>query len=127
MHSRLGYRQRRPRPQQPIAESLVVALGVVLLEEFSDRPPQHALAEEHHLRRALVLDGLHEPLGDGVHVRCTNGGQHVFAARARQRLAEHLGELRVACDDEEPLAVQKRLRACDLPKACWPSTVPCAT
>ena len=62
MHDSLGHRQRRPRPSQ------------------------HALAEEHHLRQALVLDCLHEPLGDGVHVRRTHGGEHGLDASARQRL-----------------------------------------
>ncbi len=106
MHSPLGNRQRRHRSQQPIADSLVVALGVVVREEFGDRPPRHAPAEEHHLRQALVLDGPHEPLGDGVHVRRAHGGQHGLDPRARQRLAERLGELRVAIDDEELLAEQ---------------------
>ena len=62
---------------------------------------------EHHLRQALVLDGLHEPLGDGVHVRRAYGGQHGLDASARQRLAERLGELRVAIDDEVRLAAKE--------------------
>ncbi len=32
MHGALGDRQRRPRPQQAIAQPLVVALGVVVLD-----------------------------------------------------------------------------------------------
>jgi hypothetical protein len=87
MHGALGHRQPRPRPEQPIAQPLVVALGVVVLEELRDGPSQHALAEEHHLRQALVFDGLHELLGDGVHVGRSDSREHGLGAGARQRLA----------------------------------------
>ncbi|MFN7590303.1 MAG: hypothetical protein ACK501_00620 [Planctomycetota bacterium] len=49
---------------------------MVLHMSIGDGASQHALAEERHFRQALVLDGLHEPLSDGVHVRRANGREH---------------------------------------------------
>jgi hypothetical protein len=45
-----------PRKQQDVALPLVVTLGMEMVNIVAQRPPQGALAEQDHLRQALLLD-----------------------------------------------------------------------
>ena len=54
---------------QPIVESLVVPLGVIVALEFHDRIPQALLSEEDHPLQALGLQAAKEPLQIGIQIR----------------------------------------------------------
>ena len=51
------------------AQSLVVALGVVVLEELSDDAAQMIFAERDDVPQALLLDRANEPFRVGVQIR----------------------------------------------------------
>jgi len=53
-----------------VAATLVIALGVVVLDKLADDLAQGALAERDDMPQALVLDRPNEPLGEGVGAHC---------------------------------------------------------
>jgi hypothetical protein len=61
--------RRWRRDDQSVVEGLMVALKVIVLDEFSDCAAQVPLAEQHELVQALALDRQHEPLGVSVQIR----------------------------------------------------------
>ena len=63
--------------QQDVALAPVVPLGVEMFNIVAQRPPQGALAEQDHLRQALLLDRSDPALRVGIQVRA--------ACRQRQR------------------------------------------
>ena len=69
---------RGARKQQDVALALVVPFGVEMIDIVAQRPPQGALAEQDHLRQALLLDRSDPALCVGIQVRA--------ACRQRQRL-----------------------------------------
>src|SRR5262245_20377230 len=66
---------RVTREEQDVALSLVIPLDMVMLDIFSQSPPQGALAKENHLGQALLLHRPHPALGIGIQVRAARG-QH---------------------------------------------------
>jgi transcriptional regulator with AAA-type ATPase domain len=52
----------------PVFQSLVIALPVVVLAELPDRPPQGSLPNQDHPIQALRFDRPHEPLRAGVQI-----------------------------------------------------------
>jgi hypothetical protein len=46
---------RIAREQQDVSLALVISLGMIMFDEFVQRPPQGALAQEDHLGQALLL------------------------------------------------------------------------
>jgi hypothetical protein len=56
------------RLEEPTLKALVVALGVVVGDVFSDGCAEVVLAQEHELAEALALDGAHEAFSVGVQV-----------------------------------------------------------
>ena len=77
-HGSLALLIRVPRKQQDVALPLVVPLGMEMIDIIAQRPPQRALAEQDHLRQALLLDRSDPALRVGIQVRA--------ACRQRQRL-----------------------------------------
>src|SRR5262245_21659998 len=67
-----------PREKQDVTLALVIALGMIVVDVFVERPPQGALAEEDDLRQALLLHRPNPALGIGIQVRA--------ARRQHQRL-----------------------------------------
>ena len=78
LHRPLAAAVRVPRKQQDVALPLVVSLGMEMIDVIAQRPPQRALAEQDHLRQALLLDRSDPALCVGIQVRA--------ACRQRQRL-----------------------------------------
>ena len=70
--------RRGARKQQDVALALVVPFGVEMIDIVAQRLPQGALAEQDHLRQALLLDRSDPALRVGIQVRA--------ACRQRQRL-----------------------------------------
>ena len=58
-----------PREEQNIALALVIALSMVVIDIFIDRPSQRTLAKEDHLGQALILHRPYPALGIGIQVR----------------------------------------------------------
>jgi len=54
-HGSLALLIRRPREQQDIAFTLMVPLGMTMVDVFAQRPPQRPLAEQEHLGQAFLL------------------------------------------------------------------------
>ncbi len=54
-HRPLAAAVRVPRKQQDVALPLVVPLGMEMIDVIAQRPPQGALAEQDHLRQALLV------------------------------------------------------------------------
>jgi hypothetical protein len=54
------------RDDQPIAETLVVSLAMIMRHEFVNPFAQRALAEEDHTLQAGFLDAAYESLSVGV-------------------------------------------------------------
>src|SRR5437879_448432 len=78
----------------------MVALEVIVLDEFSDRVPKMSLAEQYQFVQALALDRQHESLGEGVQVRTACRQLDAFDARAAEYVAELTGEERIAIVDD---------------------------
>jgi len=77
-HRPLAVPIRGARKQQDVALALVVPFGLEMIDIVAQRPPQGALAEQDHLRQALLPDRSDPALRVGIQVRA--------ACRQRQRL-----------------------------------------
>ena len=78
LHGRLAVDVRITREQPDIARSLVIALGMIVFDEFVQRPPQGALAQKDHLGQTLLLHRADPALGLGVQVRTLRGQRERF-------------------------------------------------
>ncbi len=61
---------------QPIAQTMMGPLAVVVLHVLRDRSPQMPLAEDHQAIQALGLDREHESLRVGVQIRTSRRQPH---------------------------------------------------
>src|SRR5262245_38918486 len=77
--------RRLARSDDPAADALVVALGVVVRERLVEQMPQVALTEDDEVIQALGLGGLHEPLCVRVAVRALRGNRHALHAARLQK------------------------------------------
>jgi hypothetical protein len=69
---------RVPREEQDVILALMVALGMIMVDVFVERPPQGALAEEDNLGQTLFFHRPDPALRIGIQVRTVR--------RQRQRL-----------------------------------------
>jgi hypothetical protein len=80
-----GASPRRVPIDQPILESLMIPLAMVVINEFLERPAEVALTERHQSIEALVFDRPHESLGVGVGIgRVERSLHHVHPGLAKQ-------------------------------------------
>jgi len=54
---------------EPIVQTSVVALAVIMFNQFVDGLPQGAFSEQNHPLQARLLDGSDKGLGVGIQVR----------------------------------------------------------
>ena len=73
LHRPLAPDVRITREQEDIALSQMIAFGMIILDEFVQRPPQGALAQKDHFGQALLLHRADPTLGIGVQVRTLRG------------------------------------------------------
>jgi len=59
----------RLRADDPVCQTLVVPLGVVVLHKVLNCRPQRCLPEEDHPVQAGLLDAPDKPLGVGIQIR----------------------------------------------------------
>src|SRR6516164_2796126 len=57
------------RDDEPIVQTLVVALVMVVQHKLVDGPPHGAFAEQNHSFQARLLDGSHKALRVGIEIR----------------------------------------------------------
>ena len=60
---------RVARKQEDVALPLMIALTMIMFDVFAQGPPQGTLAEENHLRQALLLHRPDPALRIGIQVR----------------------------------------------------------
>ena len=86
--------------RRDIAEGLVVAFVVVVLDELAHQIPKMFLPQHDEVVQALLLDRLHEPLRVGVLIRCPDGRPFELDVILLQEFLELGRELRVLVTDE---------------------------
>jgi hypothetical protein len=110
-HDGSGTRGAGWRRDEPPIEALVVALGVVVGDVFSDVCAEMVLAQQDELVEALALDGTDEALGvsvqDGTARRQADGRDS-----GRGEEGPELGRVeRVAVEEQEALAREEAIHA----------------
>jgi hypothetical protein len=95
----LWFRDSVSAVMQPTVEALVVALKMIVSNEFSDGVPQMSLTEEHELVRTLALDRQDEPFGVGVQVRAVRRQLDTLDASSAEQVTELASEQRIASVD----------------------------
>src|SRR5262245_4087446 len=78
LHWPFALPSRHPRKQQDVAPSLVVPLGMEMVDILAQRPSQRPLAEQDHLGQALLLDRPNPALGVSIQVRALRRQHHRF-------------------------------------------------
>ena len=96
-----------PARDQLVAEPLMVPLPVVVRHELIDGTEQATFAEEDQTIKTFLADGAHEPLREGIGIRCLDRRHHDPHARALDDSAESFRPLGVAVTDEDPMARQE--------------------
>jgi len=76
------------RRDQLIAQALMVAFVVIVLDEFGDGSPERPFTDENHSVQTGFLDRPYEPLRERVEVgRTRRQANHLYAAGGSERLA----------------------------------------
>jgi hypothetical protein len=84
------------RSDQPAAEPLMVAFGVVVFDELAEQVPQVSLAEDDEVVEALGADGPHEPLRIRIAVGAACRDARALHALGSEQVPPSLGEQRIA-------------------------------
>ena len=92
---------------QPISQPLMIALMVVVLDEFADYAAQRALADEDHTLDAGLLDGPDEAFRMGVQIGRPGRQSHRCDTGGRERVVDGAAEEWIAVVDEKPCTAQK--------------------
>ena len=92
---------------QPIVESLMIPLGVIVLRVFLHRVPQMPLAQRDDLGKTLGFDRTNESLRMRVQVWASRGKHHWFDPRGFQDLAKRPREQWIAVVDEIARTIQE--------------------
>ena len=95
------------RLDQPIAETLVAPLSMIVLHERANGPTQCRLRKEDHPVKALALDRENESLGVGVEIRRPHRQAHYLRSGLDQQPSELLAVLRIPVEEEVPLPEEK--------------------
>src|SRR5215469_738541 len=93
------------RTDQCIVQTLVVALAMIMRDEFGSRFPHPGLAEQDHPLQAGFLDGPYKPLGVGVQIGTPRRQLHRGHTGIGERLQELRGEQWIAIMNEVTLAL----------------------
>ena len=117
------------RFEQRVPEPLMVALSVIMMDELSDGTTQRSLTEEDHPLQALALDRQNKPFDISVQIRRTVRQPNDVSSGVLKQVPKLRGELLVAVQDEESLAVQKAVEwVGEIPtdlhheRAIWPGS-----
>src|SRR5450755_3521891 len=83
----------RTRTNQSSSEPLVVALGVIVLDEFAQEIAEVPLAEDHKVFEAFCAGGPDKPFGVGIAVRTARRNRHAL----RRFTATNFRTIRARC------------------------------
>ena len=103
--ARLG----RYRRDQLIAQALMVAFVMIVLDEFADGSPERPFTDENHPVQTGFLDRPNEPLRERIEIRGTGRQADHLHSCGGERLAERQREQRIPIVDQEALARQKAI------------------
>jgi hypothetical protein len=92
-----------------VVQRLMVSLRVIMLQELVNCVAKHVLAEEDQSRKAFVLDTLHESFNVRIQIGRPWRKFYSLDAFTFEYLAEHLGELRVAIDQDVSFAEKEAI------------------
>ncbi len=95
------------RFDQRVFETLVVALSMIMMNEFGYRSSQRLLAEENHPIETFAFYRKNKPFHVSVQVRRTVRQANDSSSGIVDEFSKLRGELLVAVEDEETLAEQK--------------------
>ena len=95
---------------QPVAQSLVVALPMIVLNDFVEGLPQGTFPEQDHPFQAGLFDGSDEPLGVGIQIGWARQQFHGFHPSGLQSLQKLCRVQRVAVMDQVSFAHQETVR-----------------
>ena len=84
---------------QAVADALMIALSMIVLDELGDSSLELAATEEDQSVQALRLDGQHEPLGKGIGVGCPHRAENGLDALGLEQRLELIRELGVSVHD----------------------------
>src|SRR5688572_1295788 len=88
------------RFDEPVPDSLVIALSVVVRDVLTDRSPKVRFADRDDLRQTLRLDRSNESLRIRVEIRAAAREPYGMHTRALERCAKRLCEERVSVVNE---------------------------
>ncbi len=94
-----------------VAQSLVVALGVVVLDELSDDAAQMIFAERDDVPETLLLDRANEPFRVGVQIRAARRQPQERHARHAEKALHVRGVKRISVDDVSTSTLKKSAAA----------------
>jgi len=90
-----------------VAQSLVVALRVVVLDELADDAAQMTFAERDDVAQALLLDRADEPLRVGVQIRAARRQPQERHPRHVEKALQVRGVERISIHDEVTVAAER--------------------
>jgi hypothetical protein len=99
----------RLRLDELVVEPLVVALGVVVRDEFRQAAPQHLLAKDNHPVETFLLHRANPPFREGIQVRRARRQANGRNAFAFEDGAKFFGELGVSVHQEVRFAEQESI------------------
>jgi hypothetical protein len=110
----------RSRRDQLIVQALMVALMMIVLDEFVDSSPERPFTDENHPVQTGFLDRPDEPLRERVEIRRTGRQADHLHAGGGERLAERQGEQRIASWIKKRLPVRTPSLASVRLRLIWP-------
>lgn len=106
---------RRKRPEEAIAQPLVVPFAVVVFDVFGHENPKMLLPERNHPVQALRSNGSNEALGVDVQVRAPCGEAQDVGTGTIEQPSEGFGVQRIPVQNQITDAVEKsRLHICQV-------------
>src|SRR5215831_17249520 len=96
---------------EPVAQSLVVALPVIVLHEFLDGLPQGSFSEQDDPLQARLLDGSHKALRASIEIRRAWRQLNRLHSGSFQDSQEFSGEQGIPVVDQVSLPGQKAFRS----------------
>src|SRR5882672_2977831 len=99
----------RHRHDQLIAQALMVAFAMIVLDELADGSPERPFTDENHLIQAGFLDRPYEALRVCVEIRRTGRQADHLNACGSECLAKRHGEQGIPIVEQKALARQKTI------------------
>src|SRR5579859_6356282 len=92
---------------QPIAQTLVIPLAMIMLNKLVDGPAHRAFSEQNHPFQAGFLDGSHKAFGVGIQIRRARRQLNGLGSSTLEDLQEFFTEQGIAVMDQVSLPHQK--------------------